>query len=169
MLRGLTTFLVAVCFVFASSSAFAKPVEKKVSWIHRPGEIIIRVKERKLYYIHKRGRALVYPIATPKHRKDVIYGRTKITQKRPKPTWTPTPDMRKKNPKLPQSVKGGTRANPLGSYALNLGFPYIRIHGNNKPKSIGTADSAGCYRMYNKDVVHLAKRVKVGTKVIVKR
>jgi lipoprotein-anchoring transpeptidase ErfK/SrfK len=57
--------------------------------------------------------------------------------------------------------------NPLGTRALNLSAPGIRIHGTIKNYSIGTAASHGCMRMHMWDVEDLYPRVKVGTRVII--
>jgi len=42
-----------------------------------------------------------------------------------------------------------------------------RIHGTNKPSSIGTHASSGCIRMLNADVIDLYERTHIGTKVVV--
>ena len=57
--------------------------------------------------------------------------------------------------------------NPLGARAIYLGSSLYRIHGSNEPETIGAAVSSGCIRMVNRDVIDLADRVKVGTKVVV--
>ena len=76
--------------------------------------------------------------------------------------------MRAENPKLPQSMGPGPK-NPLGERAINLGWGTYRIHGTNKPNSIGSAASAGCFRMRNADVKDLFERVHVGAQVVVLR
>ena len=48
--------------------------------------------------------------------------------------------------------------------AIYLGSSLYRIHGSNEP-----AESSGCIRMTNQDVVDLSDRVRVGTKVVVIR
>ena len=48
---------------------------------------------------------------------------------------------------------------------LNVPWGIYGIHGTNKPGSIGTNASAGCIRMYNRDVEKLYPWVKVGTRV----
>lgn len=48
---------------------------------------------------------------------------------------------------------------------LNVPWGIYGIHGTNKPYSIGTAASAGCIRMYNRDVEQLYSWVPIGTKV----
>lgn len=41
----------------------------------------------------------------------------------------------------------------------------IGIHGTNDPGSVGRKSSRGCVRMRNEDLVELAERVEVGTRV----
>lgn len=51
---------------------------------------------------------------------------------------------------------------------LNVPWGIYGIHGTNKPWSIGTAASHGCFRMFNKHVEEIFPWVKIGTPVIVK-
>ncbi|HEU0160202.1 MAG TPA: L,D-transpeptidase family protein, partial [Hyphomicrobiaceae bacterium] len=67
---------------------------------------------------------------------------------------------------LPEKMTGGLK-NPLGAMALYLGDTLYRIHGTNDVKSIGQAQSSGCFRMLNTAVVHLASMAEVGTPVSV--
>jgi Uncharacterized protein conserved in bacteria len=90
-----------------------------------------------------------------------------ITRKEVHPSWTPTPQMRRENPKLPAFVPGGDPRNPLGVRALYLGDTLYRIHGTDAPWLIGDQVSRGCVRMYNNDVIDLYDRTRIGAKVIV--
>ena len=92
----------------------------------------------------------------------------KITNKKKWPDWRPTKTILKENPFLPEVVKGG-KQNPLGARAIYLGWSKYRIHGTNKPWSIGKAVSHGCFRMKNKDVMDLYSRVKKGDTVYINR
>lgn len=141
--------------------AIAMPVDAD------PGTIVIKTSERKLYLVTGPDRALVYDIAVGKP-SEQWFGKSWVSKKRDRPTWTPTPSMRAKNPRLPQSVGPGP-ANPLGERAINLGWGAYRIHGTNRPNSIGSAASAGCFRMRNEDVKDLFERVHVGAEVRVLR
>ena len=76
--------------------------------------------------------------------------------------------MIERQPYLPRFMAGGP-GNPLGARALYLGQTEYRIHGTNKPKTIGHAMSSGCFRMINPDVMNLYSRVPVGTRVIVRQ
>lgn len=133
---------------------------------YRPRQIIVSFGDRKLYYINRRGEAISYPIAVPRAQSRWS-GVTRVSQKRVNPGWTPTPQMRRENPKLPAHVPGGHPLNPLGVRALYLGSSLYRIHGTDAPWTIGSAVSKGCIRMYNEDVVDLYRRTRVGTKVTV--
>lgn len=131
-----------------------------------PGQIIVSFSDKKLYWVHKRGEAISYPIAVPRE-KSRWQGMTSVSSKRVNPDWTPTPEMRRENPKLPAHMPGGHPLNPLGVRALYLGSSMYRIHGTDAPWTIGTAASKGCVRMYNEDVLDLYPRVPVGTRVTV--
>lgn len=87
-----------------------------------------------------------------------------ITAKRKNPTWgNPGSDWARDMP----AFIGPGPTNPLGTRALNLSAPGIRIHGTSKRYSIGTAASHGCVRMLREDVEDLFGRVSVGTKVYI--
>jgi L,D-transpeptidase-like protein len=131
-----------------------------------PGQIIVSFGDRRLYLITKPGQAISYPIAVPRD-VDRWQGTTSITDKRVNPSWRPTPEMLRENPKLPLWVPGGHRMNPLGVRAMYLGSSMYRIHGTDAPWTIGQAVSKGCIRMINEDVLDLYPRVPVGTKVTV--
>jgi len=80
------------------------------------------------------------------------------------PTWFPTPRMREEKPYLPAAIGPGP-SNPLGAFALYLGWPEYRIHGTDKPWAIGRRVSSGCMRMYPENIKALFEMVPVGTKV----
>jgi len=133
---------------------------------YTPGQIVVSFGDRRVYYITRRGEALSYPIAIPREQSRWS-GVTSVTAKRENPSWTPTPTMLKENPRLPRWVPGGHPMNPLGVRALYLGSSTYRIHGTDAPWTIGSAVSKGCIRMYNKDVLDLYPRVRIGAKVTV--
>lgn len=133
---------------------------------YSPGQIIVSFGDRRLYLVTGRGQAISYPIAVPRQQSR-WQGKTFVSQKRVNPSWTPTPTMIRENPRLPSWVPGGHPMNPLGVRALYLGSSAYRIHGTDAPWTIGQAVSKGCVRMYNKDVLDLYPRVRVGTPVIV--
>jgi lipoprotein-anchoring transpeptidase ErfK/SrfK len=132
-----------------------------------PGTIIVQTAERHLYLVQGNGRALRYGIGVGRDG-FTWQGLLKISRKAEWPDWTPPPEMIERQPYLPRFMAGGP-GNPLGARALYLGATVYRIHGTNRPDTIGTAVSSGCFRLINADVADLYERVPVGTKVIVRQ
>jgi hypothetical protein len=130
------------------------------------GQIIVSFGDRRLYYTVGKGRAISYPIAIPKGEARWS-GALRVSAKRVNPSWTPTAEMRRENPKLPAFVPGGHPRNPLGVRALYLGNTLYRIHGTDAPWLIGQQVSKGCIRMHNGDVIDLYGRARIGTRVTV--
>ena len=128
--------------------------------------IVVSLGDRRLYYVHKKGAAISYPIGVPPGRA-MWSGVERVSQKRVNPPWTPTPEMRRENPKLPAHVRGGDPRNPLGVRALYLGNTLYRIHGTDAPWTVGQNVTHGCIRLYNNDIIDLYTRTPIGTKVYV--
>jgi lipoprotein-anchoring transpeptidase ErfK/SrfK len=131
-----------------------------------PGQIVVSFGDRRLYYVQSKGQAISYPIAIPKGEARWA-GVLRVSSKRVNPSWTPTAEMRRENPKLPAYVEGGDPRNPLGVRALYLGNTLYRIHGTDAPWLIGREVSKGCIRMHNSDVIDLYNRANIGARVTV--
>ena len=134
------------------------------------GSIVIDAAKRHLYFILMNGTALRFGIAVGRQGAS-WHGTAVVGRKAKWPSWTPTANMRKKDPTLPIRMAGGPK-NPLGARALYLfkdGVDTLyRIHGTNTPSSIGKSVSSGCIRMFNENVFELFAEVPVGTQVVVK-
>ncbi|MFV0295660.1 MAG: L,D-transpeptidase [Hyphomicrobiaceae bacterium] len=131
----------------------------------KPGTIIIDSRARRLYLIRSSGLAYMYPVSVG--REGFAWsGQERISRIQNWPDWHPPAEMRRRDPRLPVKMTGGLY-NPLGAKALYLGNSLYRIHGTSNASSIGRAASSGCFRMHNYHVVDLARRVGVGTKVVV--
>lgn len=131
-----------------------------------PGAIVVSLADRRLYHVRSTGRAISYPIATPRD-KDMWTGVELISAKRKWPSWRPTPTMLRENPRLPTYVPGGHEFNPMGARALYLGKTLYRIHGTDAPWLIGENVSKGCIRMHNAHVVELFDNTKIGARVVI--
>ena len=129
------------------------------------GSIAIDTSARKLYYVTGPMSAYAYPIGVGREGFSWT-GSEKISRVADWPDWYPPAEMRKRKPQLPEKMLGGIN-NPLGAKAMYLGNTLYRIHGTNDPKSIGKAESSGCFRMLNSHVLHLASLAGVGTQVTV--
>lgn len=138
-----------------------------------PGSIVIDPWARKLYYVLKDHKAMQYTVAVGKEGK-TFAGTGHIPYERAWPSWKPTQNMLETQPEeygpYKDGMKGGLK-NPLGARALYLHKgnkdTFYRIHGTLAPWSIGQATSAGCIRLWNQDVINLAKKVRSGTHVLV--
>ena len=143
------------------------PAARVIEWNadYPKGTVVISTSKRRLYYILGNEQAIEYGVGVG--REGFAWsGEKHVTAIRAWPGWTPPPQMLKRRPELPRYMQGGID-NPLGARAIYLGSSLYRIHGSNEPETIGAAVSSGCIRMVNRDVIDLAERVKVGTKVVV--
>lgn len=133
---------------------------------YKPGTIVINSSQRRLYLVMEDGKALRYGIGVGRDgfRWSGVHT---VTAKKEWPAWTPPPQMLARLPDLPRHMEGGPE-NPLGARAMYLGSSLYRIHGSNEEETIGGANSSGCFRMTNSDVIDLYSRVKIGTTVVVK-
>ena len=104
-----------------------------------------------------------YPVAAGQPQYPTPPGEWTVIDKAENPTWVnPAPDGWGAG--LPASIPGGP-SNPLGTRAIYLDAPGIRIHGTSSSSSIGTYASHGCVRMYMSDVEELYELVDVGATV----
>jgi lipoprotein-anchoring transpeptidase ErfK/SrfK len=107
-----------------------------------------------------------YRVATGTASFPTPVGTFEIVDKRENPTWY-NPDPEGWGADLPLSIGPGP-GNPLGTRAMYLNAPGIRIHGTWSSSSIGTAASHGCIRMHISDSEELYPLVEMGARVIVK-
>ncbi|HEX2150168.1 MAG TPA: L,D-transpeptidase/peptidoglycan binding protein [Actinomycetota bacterium] len=144
-----------------------KPVPPAVTKENFKDIIIVKVGENKLYHYDGEQLVKTYDVATGLPKYPTPIGQFKITQKRFRPTWVnPAKGAGEWGAKLPAQIGPGPN-NPLGTRALNLNSPGIRIHGTTANNSMGYNASHGCVRMRMSDVEELFDRVEVGTPVII--
>ncbi|HHJ0003873.1 L,D-transpeptidase family protein [Raoultella planticola] len=133
--------------------------------------IVVNLAELRLYYFPPgQNQVQVYPLGIGQQGLETPEMTTRVGQKIPNPTWTPTAGIRarslEKGIKLPPMVPAGPN-NPLGRYALRLAYgngEYL-IHGTSAPDSVGLRVSSGCMRMNAADIQALFSQVKTGTPV----
>jgi lipoprotein-anchoring transpeptidase ErfK/SrfK len=137
-----------------------------------PGTIIIDGNQHFLYLVQPNNQAIRYGIGVGREGFGWA-GIVRIGRISEWPTWTPPPEMVARDPNAAKWASGmpGGPDNPLGARALYLyagdSDTIYRIHGTPESWTIGLDVSSGCIRMNNNDIIDLASRVKVGTKVIV--
>ncbi|MCG7622589.1 MULTISPECIES: L,D-transpeptidase [unclassified Epibacterium] len=130
------------------------------------GCLLADIESRALHYWGGDGETyLLFPSSVPMSEELTRRGYSKIVRKRENPSWTPTANMRERDPSLPQRIEGGVPGNPLGTRAMYLDWPAYLVHGTHDTRKIGRQSSSGCIGLYNQHVEKLYPLVKVGTQV----
>ncbi|MDQ1900754.1 L,D-transpeptidase [Paracoccus sp. WLY502] len=131
------------------------------------GAILCDLTSRALHFWSEDGSTYrVYPSSIPVSADLTRTGRTEIIKKVEGPSWSPTPEMKARNPEWPDFVGPGPD-NPLGTHALWLSWQYYRIHGTHDTRKIGRKSSNGCIGLYNEHIKELYELTKIGTQVLV--
>ena len=160
-------FLAAVATATTTlNTAYANGEAVVMKESFKPGTIVVRTKERALYYVTGAGQAIRYPVGVGRSGKQWS-GSAYITGKYTNPSWVPPSEVRRDKPNLPPIIPGGSPHNPMGGAAMTLSGGEYAIHGTNQPSSIGHFVSYGCIRMFNEDVQDPYQRVSIGTQVVI--
>ena len=127
--------------------------------------IIVDRLTNELFFYNRFDLKHTYHVATAAAGYVTPAGDWTVVDKQENPTWY-NPAQDTWGAGLPASIPPGA-GNPLGTRALYLDAPGIRIHGTYDVGSIGTYASHGCIRMLISDVEALYPLVPIGTRVIV--
>jgi L,D-transpeptidase ErfK/SrfK len=134
--------------------------------------IVVNVAELRLYIFPEDNKArgvLTFPAAIGRDDWETPTGETAVVERIVDPPWFPPASIREeaaaKGQELPVMVPPGPD-NPLGKYALRLGWRKHMIHGTNNPMSIGKPVTHGCIRLYPEDMKTLFEYAHTGTPVV---
>ncbi len=145
-----------------------------------PGEvrrgIVLNIPELRMYFYPGNGktppdRVYTFPVSIGRMDWKTPLGATKVIRKDRDPAWHPPATIRAEHARdgeiLPAVIPGGAPDNPLGRFALRLGFPGYLIHGVDERKTygIGMRVTHGCIRMYPDDIASLFDMVATNTPV----
>jgi L,D-transpeptidase ErfK/SrfK len=152
-----------------SQTSLKSGKELKITTMHvlpetREG-IVLNLSELRLFYFVD-NTVMTFPVTIGREGWETPVGTTTLVKKRKDPVWIPPELIREEDPNLPEIIPAGPN-NPLGAYALNLGWPSYAIHGTNRPYGLGKRASHGCIRLYPEDIEVLFNAVDVGTPVTV--
>jgi L,D-transpeptidase catalytic domain/Putative peptidoglycan binding domain len=140
-----------------------KRIEPEITRDELGQTLVVDLSELRLSLYEGLRLRKTYPVAAGQPQYPTPPGEWTVIDKVENPTWVnPAPDGWGAG--LPASIPGGP-SNPLGTRAIYLDAPGIRIHGTSSSSSIGTYASHGCVRMYMSDVEELYELVDVGATV----
>ena len=107
-----------------------------------------------------------FPVTTGSSQFPLPIGQWKVTTYAFTPPFNYQPDILV-NPKTDEEVQLPPGPNgPVGIAWLDLTKEHYGIHGTNEPQTIGRAESSGCIRMTNWDVLRLSRIMKPGFKAV---
>jgi len=129
------------------------------------GAILADITSRALHHWGADGSYRLYPSSVPMTEDLTRRGYSVIVRKQVEPSWTPTANMRARDPSLPITIAGGDPGNPLGTHAMYLDWPAYLIHGTHDTRKIGRQSSSGCIGLFNEHVQELFAVVQTGTQV----
>jgi lipoprotein-anchoring transpeptidase ErfK/SrfK len=137
-----------------------------------PGTIIVDPSNYYVYRIEGDGNATRYG-ANVGRQGFLWRGDAYIGRKAEWPTWTPPPEMIKRQPETAKYARGmpGGPENPLGARTLYLYqrgvYTLYTLYSTSIPETIGTNLTSGCIGLLTQDMFDLYNRTPVKTKVIV--
>jgi lipoprotein-anchoring transpeptidase ErfK/SrfK len=148
----------------------APDASKAGSTDHKPTNLILRLRERRLYMVDDDNRFPVqsFPVAIGKDGWETPVGQYQVEEMVVHPDFLKVDDSVVPIRVIKRIPPGPL--NPLGErwigFAHGEGWT-VGIHGTPNPELLGQAVSHGCVRMRNADVVKIYDRVQLGTTVIV--
>lgn len=152
------------------SQAVLLPLQFVLPEAPRKGIVLNLANMRMFYYPKKGEKVMTYPVGIGRDGWNTPLGTTQIVAKRANPAWTVPESIHREHEilgdPLPKVIPSGPD-NPLGYFAMPLGFTGYLIHGTNKPYGIGMQVSHGCVQLYPEDVEVLFNQVEVGTSVTI--
>jgi L,D-transpeptidase ErfK/SrfK len=137
--------------------------------------IVLDLAARRLFFFPE-ARAgeprevITHPIGIGREGTETPVGATSVISKKVDFAWVVPESIRRESAEagrpLPERVPPGPD-NPMGRFALRLGFPGILIHGTNQPAAVGMSATHGCIRLLPEDIEALFPLVPIGTPVTI--
>ncbi len=133
--------------------------------------LVINLAELRLYFYKPNTReVMTFPVGIGRAGWNTPLGLTNVAWKQADPTWHVSSTIKQaralEGVSLPDSVAPGPD-NPLGQYAIHLGFNSILIHGSNDPGGIGRRSSSGCIRMQPEAIESFFNDIAVNSPVMI--
>lgn len=132
MMRLQSTALVAglaISFIISAAPVPSNAREIVQFTSYPAGTVVVKTRERRLYYVLGGGKAIRYPVGVG--RAGMAWsGTASIDGKYIRPAWSPPDMIKRENPRVPNIIPSGSPANPMGEAAMTLsGGGQYAIHG----------------------------------------
>lgn len=154
---ALTAFATGMLLGGAGAATQAAAAERAEVAAAQDGfSITVDLSDRMLYVTRGGETVREYRVAVGQARHPTPTGSFRVSRLIWNPRWVP-PDAewaREKRPREP-----GDPRNPMGRVKIFFRAPDYYIHGTRETDSLGQAESHGCVRMRNADVIELARMV----------
>ena len=135
--------------------------------------IVVNLAAMRLFYFppHRPGRpqvVITHPVGIGRPGWPTPTGATRVMWHEAHPVWevprSILAEHAREGAPLPKVVAAGP-TNPLGNFALHLGWPGYLIHGTDEPAGVGRRVSHGCIHLYPEDIKQIFEMVPNGTPV----
>lgn len=121
-----------------------------------PFSLVVDLSERELYVMRGDEVERTYPVAIGQPRHPTPRGAFGVRRLVWNPRWVPPDAAWARNRRAREP---GDPRNPMGRVKIFFRAPDYYIHGTHQEDSLGQAESHGCIRMRNADVIELARLV----------
>lgn len=113
-------------------------------------------------------RIAFFPCSIAKNKsKRPSVGTLKVTTLIARPNYTYTPDYTPPGGKVRRHIYPEGPNCPIGVAWIGLNLPGYGIHGTPSPKTVGNAESHGCFRLSNWNAARLYAMCRTGTPVVI--
>jgi L,D-transpeptidase ErfK/SrfK len=135
--------------------------------------IVVNLAAMRLFYFppHAPGKpqvVITHPVGIGRLGWPTPTGLTSVIWHEAHPVWEVPRSILAEHAKegvpLPKIVPAGP-TNPLGNFAMHLGWPGLLIHGTDQPAGVGRRVSHGCVHLYPEDIRQIFAMVPNGTQV----
>ena len=121
-----------------------------------PFSLIVDLSERELYVMRGDEVERTYAVAVGQPRHPTPQGAFGVRRLIWNPRWVPPDAAWARNRRAREP---GDPRNPMGRVKIFFRAPDYYIHGTHQEDSLGQAESHGCIRMRNADIIELARMV----------
>jgi len=154
--KWLTVLSLVLAGAVSAPAAFQAEAAAEPAPPAKSVRLVVDLSDRELHVIDGDRVERSYPVAIGKPGHPTPTGEFRIRRIIWNPKWVPPDSEWAKGKKAREP---GDPRNPMGRVKMFFKEPDYYVHGTHEEDSLGRAESHGCIRMRNADVIELAKLV----------